>query len=43
MSYRGLLGEDAVCFDLAEHDATVIKYLESRLDEACENGANEQG
>jgi hypothetical protein len=39
----GLLGEDAVCFDLAEHDTTVIKYLESRLDEACKNGANEQG
>ncbi len=31
----GLLGEDAVCFDLEEQNAPLVKYIESRLDEAC--------
>ncbi len=38
---EGLLGEDAVCFDIEEHDETLIKYIESRLDEACQNAVNE--
>lgn len=31
----GLLGEDAVCFDIEGRDDALIRYLESRLDEAC--------
>ena len=30
----GLLGEDAVCFDLEEQDDNLVKYIEARLDEA---------
>jgi len=30
----GLLGEDAVCFDLEEQDEALVKYIEGRLDEA---------
>lgn len=30
----GLLGEDAVCFDIDAYDDTVLAYVESRLDEA---------
>ncbi|MBU0961221.1 MAG: hypothetical protein KKD01_02005 [Proteobacteria bacterium] len=37
----GLLGEDAVCFDLEERDEALIRYVESRLDEACKNAAKE--
>ncbi len=33
----GLLGEDAVCFDLEEQDDSLIQYIETRLDEAAEN------
>ncbi|MBU0946163.1 MAG: hypothetical protein KJ804_17120 [Proteobacteria bacterium] len=33
----GLLGEDAVCFDLEERDEGLIRYVEARLDEAWEN------
>lgn len=36
----GLLGEDAVCFDLEEPDDALIHYVEGRLDEACKNAAN---
>lgn len=35
----GLLGEDAVCFDLEEPGEALIRYVETRLDEACENAA----
>ncbi|HID69297.1 MAG TPA: hypothetical protein EYP35_02285 [Desulfobacterales bacterium] len=35
----GLMGEDAVCFDLVEHDEVLIKYIETRLDEACSSAA----
>ncbi len=35
----GLLGEDAVCFDLEEQDEALIKYIEGRLDEAWENAS----
>ena len=30
----GLMGEDAICFDLEEQDQALIKYIEERLDEA---------
>ncbi len=30
----GLMGEDAICFDLEEHDEAQIRYIEARLDEA---------
>ncbi len=30
----GLLGQDALCFDLEEQDTPLIKYIEARLDEA---------
>ncbi len=33
----GLLGEDAVCFDLEEQNDSLIHYIETRLDEACQN------
>lgn len=31
---EGLLGDDAICFDLEEHDETLVRYIEKRLDEA---------
>lgn len=37
----GLLGEDAVCFDIAERDEERIRYIEVRLDEACRNATKE--
>lgn len=37
----GLLGEDAVCFDLEKRDDDLIRYVEARLDEACRNAAQE--
>ena len=33
----GLMGEDAICFDLEEQDQALIKYIEERLDEAWTN------
>ncbi len=30
----GLMGEDAVCFDLEKYDEAQIRYIEARLDEA---------
>ena len=33
----GLLGEDAVCFDLEEQDEELIQYIVTRLDEAAVN------
>ena len=33
----GLLGEDAICFDLEEQDDILIRYIETRLDEAYHN------
>jgi hypothetical protein len=35
----GLLGEDAVCFDLERRDEALIRYIETRMDEACRNAA----
>ncbi len=31
---EGLLGEDAMCFDIDQWDDDVIEYVESRIDEA---------
>ncbi len=31
---KGLLGEDAVCFDLEAYDEEDLGYLEGRIDEA---------
>ena len=36
---EGLLGEDAVCFDIEEHDEELIRYVEMRLDEACRSAS----
>ncbi len=36
---EGLLGEDAVCFDVEERGADLIRYIESRLDEAWRSAA----
>lgn len=33
----GLMGEDAVCFDLEEQNQALTKYIEERLDEAWAN------
>ncbi len=38
---EGLLGEDAVCFDVEERDEDLIRYIESRLDEAWQSAAAE--
>jgi hypothetical protein len=37
----GLLGEDAVCFDLEQAEETLIGYIESRLDEAWQKAAGQ--
>ncbi len=37
----GLLGEDAVCFDLEEQNETLIQYIETRLDEAYQNAVKQ--
>ncbi|MCI5126792.1 MAG: hypothetical protein D3925_20505, partial [Candidatus Electrothrix sp. AR5] len=37
----GLLGEDAVCFDLEAWDEERVRYVEARLDEACQRAAQE--
>ena len=36
---EGLIGEDAVCFDLEQRDEALIRYIETRMDEACRNAA----
>ncbi len=36
---EGLLGEDAICFDLEEFDEAAIKYVEARLDEAYQSAS----
>ena len=36
---EGLLGEDAVCFDIETWDEALIQYVEARLQEACGNAA----
>ena len=34
---EGLLGEDAVCFDIERWDDALIRYVEDRMSEACQN------
>ncbi len=34
----GLLGEDAVCFDLESHDPEMLAYVTARIDEAYASG-----
>ncbi len=36
---EGLLGEDAVCFDIETWDEAIIRYVEARIQEACDNAA----
>ncbi|MEZ4527612.1 MAG: hypothetical protein R2941_16960 [Desulfobacterales bacterium] len=38
---EGLLGEDALCFDMEEWDEEFVRYVEARLDEACRNASEE--
>jgi hypothetical protein len=38
---EGLLGEDAVCFDIEELDEELIRYIEIRLDEAYRSALKE--
>lgn len=38
---EGLLGEDAVCFDIEQRDEELIRYIEIRLDEACRSASEE--
>lgn len=35
----GLLGDDAICFDLEEQDDALVSYIEQRLDEAANKAA----
>lgn len=32
----GLLGEDALCFDLETYDESTLRYVEARIKEACQ-------
>ena len=36
---EGLLGEDAVCFDVESCDETILAYVEARIEEAYRNAA----
>lgn len=38
---EGLLGEDAMCFDIDQYDDALLKYVEDRLDEALRNASTE--
>ncbi len=38
---EGLLGEDAVCFDIEEYNEEMLQYVEHRLDEANDHAAAE--
>ena len=38
---QGLLGEDAMCFDLEHWDEQFIAYIEARMDEACRSAAQQ--
>ena len=37
---EGLLGEDAVCFDIETWDEPLIRYVEARIQEACDHAVN---
>ena len=36
---EGLLGEDAICFDVEDFDEDALKYIEARMDEAHASAA----
>lgn len=36
---EGLLGEDATCFDLESYNEEDFRYVEKRIDEACESAS----
>lgn len=38
---EGLLGEDAVCFDIEKRDEELIQYVKIRFDEACKSALKE--
>lgn len=38
---EGLLGEDAVCFDIEEKDDQLVRYVQVRLEEACTSASRE--
>jgi hypothetical protein len=38
---EGLLGEDAMCFDIDHYDDTYLQYIEARLDEAHQSAVKE--
>jgi hypothetical protein len=38
---EGLLGEDAMCFDIDQYDDGLLQYVEARLDEAHQSAAKE--
>lgn len=38
---EGLLGEDAVCFDVEQWDEDLVRYIEARIEEACCHAAEE--
>jgi hypothetical protein len=40
---EGLLGEDAVCFDIDAYDDALIQYVEARLDEAYSKASQKAG
>jgi len=37
----GLLGENAVCFDVEKRDEELVRYIENRLDEAWRSSSQE--
>ena len=37
----GLLGEDAICFDMETASDTQLAYIRERIDEACAKAAQE--
>lgn len=38
----GLLGEDAICFDVEQFDDNLLDYIEQRFDESHDSAAKEQ-
>lgn len=38
---EGLLGEDALCFDISEQDETFVRYIEHRFSEAWQSASQE--
>lgn len=38
---EGLLGEDAMCFDIDQYDDALLKYVEDRLDEAYRSASTQ--